>query len=399
VLVQRGLLIAALAAAVAAGTAGARPLATPGVSSNEIKLGGSVPLSGEASAAGNVARGAEYYFKYVNDHGGVFGRKISYKYLDDAYDPGRAVQNTIRLVQQEQVFAMFNTLGTNNNLAIRKYLNDNGVPQLFVAAGATTFGRDYKKYPWTIGYIPSYAGEGRIYGRAIVRTIKRPKVAVLYQDDAYGRDLLSGLRKGLGRIKVAAAQGYDPTSSDVRSQMAQLKASKANVLCVFAFGKFAIQAYFNLEQLGWHPKTFVNDVASAASIMELAPAKTTEGAVSIVFAKDPSSPQWARDKGMKLYRAVMRKYYSDGLQNSYAAAGAAAAYTMADALKKAGKTPTRAGPMRAATHLTERGNPFLLPGIVVRTTPKSRFPVAQVKLQRWHRGHWVIAGPLLAAKP
>src|ERR671936_603073 len=185
----RGLVFCLLAAVVAAGTAGARPLATPGVSSTEIKLGGSVPLSGEASLAANVARGAEYYFKYVNDRGGVFGRKISYKYLDDAYDPGRAVQNTIRLVQQDQVFAMFNTLGTNNNLAIRKFLNDNGVPQLFVASGATTFGRDYKKYPWTIGFIPPYSEEGKIYGRYIVANVKNAKIAVLYQDDDYGRDL------------------------------------------------------------------------------------------------------------------------------------------------------------------------------------------------------------------
>ena len=174
-----------LVAAVVVGSAGARPEATPGVTPTEIKLGGSVPLSGEASASGNVARGAEYYFKYVNDHGGVFGRKISYKYLDDAYDPGRAVQNTIRLVQQEQVFAMFNTLGTNNNLATRKYLNDNGVPQLFVATGATTFGRDYRQYPWTIGYMPPYSEEGRLYGNYILAHVKQPRVAVLYQDDGY----------------------------------------------------------------------------------------------------------------------------------------------------------------------------------------------------------------------
>src|ERR671935_2888466 len=172
-------LLCALLAAVVAGTAGARPLAAPGVSSNEIKLGGSVPLSGEASISGNVARGADYYFKYVNDHGGVFGRKISYKYLDDGYDPARAVQNTIRLVQQEQVFAMFNTLGTNNNLAIRKFLNQNGVPQLFVASGATTFGRDYKQYPWTIGYIPTYSEEGKIYGKYILAKVSRPKIAIL----------------------------------------------------------------------------------------------------------------------------------------------------------------------------------------------------------------------------
>src|ERR671935_2922582 len=227
-------LLCALLAAVAAGAAGARPLATPGVTSTEIKLGGSVPLSGEASASGNVARGAEYYFKYVNDHGGVFGRKISYKYLDDGYDPGRAVQNTIRLVQQDGVFAMFNTLGTNNNLAIRKFLNQAQVPQLFVASGATTFGRDYKQFPWTIGYIPPYSEEGRIYGQYIVKHVKRAKIALLYQDDDYGRDLVSGLRKGLGEKagSIVAKVGYDPTTTDVQPQIAQLKASKANVLCV-----------------------------------------------------------------------------------------------------------------------------------------------------------------------
>src|SRR5918912_1057059 len=209
-MLQRSLVICAALGAVVVGTAGARPAATPGVSSNEIKLGGSIPLSGEASASGNVARGADAYFKYVNDHGGVFGRKITYKYLDDAYDPGRAVQNTIRLVQQDQVFAMFNTLGTNNNLAIRKYLNENGVPQLFVAAGATTFGRDYKKYPWTIGYIPTYSEEGKIYGRYVVQRIKRPKIAVLYQDDDYGRDLVAGLRRGLGNkaSAIVSRVGY-----------------------------------------------------------------------------------------------------------------------------------------------------------------------------------------------
>src|SRR5919201_1265737 len=192
-----------IVAVVCAASAGARPLATPGVSGTEIHLGSSVPLSGEASAAGNVARGADAYFKYVNAHGGVFGRKIAFTYLDDGYDPARAVQNTIRLVQQEQVFAMFNTLGTNNNLAIRKFLNQQGVPQLFVASGATTFGRDYRQYPWTIGYIPPYSEEGALYGRYIVSHTKRPKVAVLYQEDDYGRDLFNGLRKGLGKNKSA----------------------------------------------------------------------------------------------------------------------------------------------------------------------------------------------------
>jgi branched-chain amino acid transport system substrate-binding protein len=404
VLVSRGLLIAAVAAAVAAGTAGARPLATPGVSSNEIKLGGSIPLSGEASAAGNVARGADYYFKYVNDHGGVFGRKISYKYLDDGYDPGRAVQNTIRLVQQEQVFAMFNTLGTNNNLAIRKYLNDSGVPQLFVAAGATTFGRDYRKYPWTIGYIPTYSEEGKIYGRYVVAKIKKPKIAVLYQDDDYGRDLVTGLQKGLGKKAgaIVAKVGYDPTSSDVQGEVARLKASKANVLMVFAFGKFSLQAFNAVARLSWRPQIFVNDVSSASSLMAIVPQSAASGSISIVFGKDPAAPLWARDKGIRLFQSILRKYGSGvgsrDLKDGYYVAGMGAAFTMVDALRKAGKNLTRAGVMRAATHLNERNNPFLLPGVAVRTTSYDHFPLAQAKLQRYHDGRWVYFGSLVSVR-
>src|SRR5215211_2614108 len=227
--------------------------ATPGVTANEIHLGSSVPLSGEAAIAGNVARGIEAYFKYVNDKGGVRGRKIKFTYLDDGYDPGRAVNNTIRLVQQEQVFAMFSSLGTNNNLAVRKLLNDAKVPQLYVSSGATTFGRDYKRFPWTIGYIPPYSEEGVIYGQYIAKKIKRAKIAVLYQNDEYGRDLLSGLRRGLGgKAKAIVARvGYDPTTADVQPQITQLKASKANVLMIFAFGKFSLQAFNGVARIGW----------------------------------------------------------------------------------------------------------------------------------------------------
>jgi branched-chain amino acid transport system substrate-binding protein len=401
----RGLLLCALAAAVAAGTAGARPVATPGVSSNEIKLGGSVPLSGEASLSGNVARGAEYYFKYVNDRGGVFGRKISYKYLDDGYDPGRAVQNTIRLVQQDQVFAMFNTLGTNNNLAIRKYLNDNGVPQLFVAAGATTFGRDYKKYPWTIGYIPTYSEEGKIYGRYVLAKVKRPKIAILYQSDDYGRDLLAGLRTALGRKDnlIVSQVGYDPTSSDVQGEVARLKASKANVFMIFAFGKFSLQAFNAVARLNWHPQIFVNDVASASSLMAIVPQSAANGSISIAFGKDPAAPLWARDKGIRLFQSILRKYGSGvgsrDLKDGFYVAGMASAYTMVDTLKKAGKNLTRAGVMRTATHLNERGNPFLLPGLVVKTSPSKRFPLTQVRLQRWRGKAWHPFGKLISASP
>jgi branched-chain amino acid transport system substrate-binding protein len=288
---------------MAAASAGARPVATPGVSSDEIHIGSSVPLSGEAAIAGNVARGIDAYFKYVNDKGGVLGRKLKYTYLDDGYDPGRAVNNTIRLIQQEQVFAVFSSLGTNNNLAVRKLLNDAKVPQLYVSSGATTFGRDYKKYPWTIGYIPPYSEEGEIYGRYVVKNLKKAKIAVLYQNDDYGRDLLAGMKRGLGKKakSIVASVGYDPTSSDVQPQVTQLKASKANVLMVFAFGKFSLQAFNAVSRLGWKPQIFVNVVSSASQLMKISAASasnaTVEGSLSVVFLKDPTNPKWKNGSG------------------------------------------------------------------------------------------------------
>jgi len=401
----RAVLLCALGAGVIAAAAGARPLATPGVTANEIHLGSSVPLSGEAAIAGNVARGIDAYFEYVNDKGGVFGRKLKFTYLDDGYDPGRAVNNTIRLVQQEQVFAMFSSLGTNNNLAVRKLLNDAKVPQLFVSSGASTFGRDYKKYPWTIGYIPPYSEEGVIYGQYVVKNIKKAKIAVLYQNDDYGRDLLAGLRRGLGgkAKSIVAKVGYDPTSADVQPQVTQLKASKANVFMIFAFGKFSLQAFNAVSRLGWKPQIFVNDVSSASALMAIVPQKAANGSISIVFGKDPAAPIWKNDKGIKLFQSILKKYGSDigprDLQDGYYTAGMATAYTLVDTLKKAGRNPTRESVMRAATHLTEKGNPFVLPGIVIHTTPSSRFPVTQVRLQRWSNKAWRPFGRLISAKP
>jgi len=401
----RVIFVCAIVAAVAVSSAGARPIATPGVSSTEIHLGSSVPLSGEAAIAGNVARGVEAYFKYVNDKGGVFGRKITFTYLDDGYEPGRAVTNTIRLIQQEQVLAVFSSLGTSNNLAVRKLLNDAKVPQLYVSSGATTFGRDYKKYPWTIGYIPPYSEEGALYGRYVVKNIKRPKVAVLYQNDDYGRDLLGGLKRGLGSraSSIVASVGYDPTSADVQPQVTQLKASKANVLMVFAFGKFSLQAFNAVSRLGWKPQIFVNDVSSASALMAIVPQNAANGAISIVFGKDPAAPLWRNDKGIRLFQSILGKYGSSvnsrDLKDGYFTAGMATAYTMVDTLKKAGKNPTRQSVMNAATHLNEKGNPFVLPGIVIHTSPSSRFPLTQVRLQRWSGNAWHPFGKLISARP
>lgn len=400
----RNLLILTVAALALAGVALATPAGTPGVSSSTITIGSSGPLTGEAAAAAGVLKGAEAYFKYVNSKGGVNGRKFDFKYLDDAYDPSQTVQNVRQLIQQDNVFALFSVVGTNGNLAIRDFVNAAGVPQVFSAAGATTFGRDYAKYAWTIGYLPPYAEEGALYGKQILATnAKKAKIAVLYQSDDYGKDLLSGFRRGLGskaHSMIVQTVGYDPTSSDVQSQVAQLKASGANTFMIFAFGKFAIQAFNYANKLGWKPQIYVNDVASASSIMQLEPAQTAEGAISILWGKDPATPKFKGDAGVALAGKIIKRYVpganpSDG----FLVAGMAEAFSFVDALKAAGKNLTRKGLMTAVTHMNEANNPFLIPGVKVHTTPTFRFPISAVQLQRWHQGHWVPFGGVVSAAP
>ncbi len=395
------LLIAALAVA---GSAAATTADTPGVSSSTITVGSSGPLTGEAAAAAGVLKGADAYFKYVNSKGGVNGRKIDFKYLDDAYDPSKTVQNVRQLIQQDNVFALFSVVGTNSNLAIRDFVNAAGVPQVFSAAGATTFGRDYAKYPWTIGYLPPYAEEGELYAKQVLATnAKKAKIAVLYQSDDYGKDLLSGFRRGLGskaHSLIVQTVGYDPTTSDVQSQVAQLKASGANTFMIFAFGKFAIQSFVYANKLGWKPQIYVNDVASASSIMALDPAKTAEGSISILWGKDPATPKFKGDAGVALAGKIIKRYVPGGNpSDGFLVAGMAEAFSFVDALKAAGKNLTRKGLMTAVTHMNETNNPFLVPGVKVHTTPTFRFPISAVQLQRWHQGHWVPFGGIVSAKP
>jgi branched-chain amino acid transport system substrate-binding protein len=397
-------ILVALVALVIATAAGAQPSATPGVTATTITIGSSGPLTGEAAAAAGVLRGADAYFKYANSRGGVNGRKIDYKYLDDAYDPSKTVQNVRELIQQDNVFALFSVVGTTSNLAIRDFTNAAGVPQVFSAAGATTFGRDYAKYPWTIGYLPPYAEEGKIYARHILATAaKATKIGVIYQSDDYGKDLLSGFRSGLGaqaRSLVVQTVGYDPTTSDVQSQVAQLKASGANTFMIFAFGKFAIQSFVYANKLGWKPKIYVNDVASASSIMKLDPQSTAEGAISILWGKDPATPKFAKDAGVALAAKIIKRYApGENPSDGFLVAGMAEAFSFVDALRAAGKNLTRAGLMKAVTHMNEANNPFLVPGVKVHTTPTFRFPISAVQLQSWHKGHWEPFGAVQSAKP
>jgi branched-chain amino acid transport system substrate-binding protein len=399
-----GALVAALAVSTAAlAQADSRSVraSDPGVTATQIHLGGTTPLSGSASAYAAVARGADAYFKSVNARGGVNGRKIKYTYVDDAYNPAQTVQATRKLVEQDEVFAIFNSLGTEHNLATRDYLNQLKVPQLFVASGATTWGRDTARYPWTIGYQPSYQAEGWMYGKYLARTKPGAKIAVLAQNDDYGKDLLVGLKRGIAqsKVKIVAAQNYDVTASDVQSQVAKLKSSGANVLAVFATPKFAIQAYVFANKLGWRPLIINNTVSAASNVMTLAAEggqnKSIAGSISATFLKDPTDPRWAKDPAIRQYRTIMARYAKGAnVKDVYHVYGMAVAYTTVEVLRAAGRNLTRAGLMAKARTLNSVSNPFVLPGIKVKTGKGDGFPIEQGLLQRWAKGSWKSFGGL-----
>lgn len=406
---MRKLLLAFVAATVVATSILGATAATagsssdPGVTADSVLLGGTAPLSGPASAYASVARGAEAYFKSVNAKGGVLGRTIDYKYLDDAYNPAQSVQVTRQLVEQDKVFAVFNSLGTEQNDAVRDYLNAQKVPQLFAASGATTWGSDVEKYPYTIGFQPSYQAEGWIYGKYLARTVPGRTVAVIFQNDAYGKDLLVGLKRGLlrSKVKVVAAQPYEVTAADVSSQIAKLRSSKADILAIFATPKFAIQSYVYANKLGWKPKlTIVNAVASASNIMLLASEgganKVVPGSVSISFLKDPTDPRWAKDKAVATYRQIMKQYLPSGNVNDvYHVYGMAVAWTTVEVLRKIGPNLTRDALVKAVSNMNFTNNPFLLPGIVLKTSGNAdHFPIEQVLLERYKKSGWQSFGGL-----
>jgi len=389
-------LIAPLAAAALA-------LATPGVTPTTITLGATIPITGPAAAYASVGRGADAYFKYVNSKGGVFGRKIVFKYEDDEFDVAKTILLTRQLVEQDDVLAIFDSVGTEHALAVRPYLNDRKVPQLFVGSGVSKLATEHKKYPWSMGYLPSFSGEGVIYGRHIAAHRPKSRIAVLYENSDFGKDMLDGLRKGLhGKARIVGTQSYEVEDANVDSQLAKLKSSGADTLMLFATPKFAIFGYVGSFRLGWHPHVYVTSVSISPDIMKIAKfgsnQKQVEGSVSIAFVKDPTSAQWAKDKTVRLYKTIARRFLPgaqpDDVFNYY---GMAVAYTMVDTLRKAGRNLTRASVLRAATHLNET-NPFLLPGVQIKTSPKDYYPMDEVKLARYHGTHWQFFGGLVDAR-
>jgi ABC-type branched-subunit amino acid transport system substrate-binding protein/alpha-beta hydrolase superfamily lysophospholipase len=375
--------------------------ATPGITPTQVVVGATGPLTGAESQYEPVLSGAKAYFDYVNAHGGVNGRKIVYKIEDDQYDPSKTVQLTQKLVEQENVFAIFNSIGTEHALAVRSYLNDRKVPQLLVGSGAAAIGGpDHVKFPWTMGLLPSFVGEGSIYGRLIAKNQPNAKIGVLYENDEYGQELLAGLKKGLGpRAKqIVDAESYALLDTDVASQVQSLKASGADTFVIFALPKQAIQAFVSAAKLSWRPQTYVSSVSIDPIVMKIvrlsAGPTVGEGATSTAFLHDPTNPTQRKAKGVLLYRAIMKRYLPNEDPGAVAHLyGMMTAYAMVDALKHAGRNPTRDSLMRAATHMNER-NPFLLDDIVLRTTPSDIYPLQTTHLVRFRRGVWTLFGKL-----
>jgi branched-chain amino acid transport system substrate-binding protein len=374
----------------------------PGVTPRSILIGGTVPLSGDEVAYAAVARGAEAYFRYVNARGGVHSRRIEYRYVDDAYNTAETVRKTRELVAEDRVFAIFNSVGTEHVLAVRPYLNQAEVPQLFVGSGHTSLHAQRRTYPWTIGYLPRFAGEGALYGRHAVRTRPRARIAVLHEDSQYGEDMIAGLRRGLGRAasRIVAVQRYQLTDTDLNSQIARLKASRANVFMLFALPRPTIQAFLAAKELGWRPQYYVNSVAIDPFVIDVvrrnAGNRAVDGAISSAFLNDPTDPALARDAGVRLYKQILRRFLPSARVKEVAHLyGMAVAHTMVVALRKAGRQPTRASLRRAATSLDDRSNPFLYRGIPVRTSANDYYPLQRTRLVRFQNGRWRQIGSLV----
>src|SRR6266446_1957834 len=389
------LLLAAalLASAAVVVTAGATPSATPGVTAKTILLEGTFPLSGPASGYAPIPAGMGAYFSYANAHGGVNGREINWHYEDDGYNPANTVQLTHKFVEQDHAFALVGGLGTEPQLPVRQYLNDNKVPQLFVSTGATTFDRDWGLYPWTIGWQPDYEAEGAIYGKYVVKNFPTAKLGVLYQNDDYGNDYLRGLNAGLTlqhQSQIVATSAYDLGSGAPVAQVAKLKALGADTFVIFATPTPTIQSYVIATKLGWTPAHVITNSVSATDAFLTIATKSgstlTNGTLTVEYLLDPANPVYNKAPGMKLYRQIMAKYdakgnANDGL-NLY---GVAKAWNTVQVLQAAGKNLTRAGLMKAARNMSftakgKNANPFALPGVDIRTKGSYQYPISQVNL-------------------
>ena len=391
----------AVALALVAGPAVAQKKYGPGVTDTEIKLGQTMPYSGPASAYGTIGKAEQAYFKMINDNGGINGRKIDLISLDDGYSPPKAVEQVRKLVEQDHVLALFQNLGTPSNSAIHKYVNSKGVPHLLLATGATKWA-DPKNYPWTLGFNLSYQAEGQIYAKYLLKNRPNAKIAILYQNDDFGKDLLKGVKDGLGAAHakmIVAEASYEVSDPTVDSQILTLQGSKADTFIDITTPKFAAQAIRKAYDSGWKPFHIINNVgASVGSVLVPAGLDKSVGLVTLQYYKDPNDPQWKDDPAMLEWRAFMGRYYREGdpkdASNLYAYL---AAQTMVHILKACGNDLTRENVMYQATHIKNLKLPLLLPGMSLNTSPTDYFLIKQGQLAKFTGTLWQGFGGLIGA--
>jgi branched-chain amino acid transport system substrate-binding protein len=400
--VNRRVLISIAAALVTmASPALAQKKYDPGASDTEIKVGNIMPYSGPASAYGTIGRAEAAYFRMINEQGGINGRKINFISYDDAYSPPKTVEQARKLVEGDEVLLIYQSLGTAPNSAIQKYMNAKKVPQLFVATGATKFG-DAKNFPYTMGFQPNYQSEGRIYGKYILQHHPAAKIAVLFQNDDYGKDVLKGLKDGLGSktSMIVAEAPYETGDPTVDSQIVRLKASGADIFVNIATPKFAAQAIKKVADLGWKPVHILNNVSSSiGSVIKPAGPENAKDIISTAYQKDPSDPGLRGDPGLKNWTAFMDKYFPEG---NKADTGNVTAYITAKALvqvlKQCGDDLTRENVMRQAANLHNFEIDMLLDGIKINTSPTDYFPLEELQMRRFNGEVWELFGPIMSGE-
>jgi len=371
----------------------------PGVSDTEIRIGQTMPYSGPASSYGTVGKAELAYFAKINAEGGINRRKITLVSLDDGYSPPRTVEQTRKLVEQDQVLLLFSSLGTPTNAAVQKYLNVKQVPQLFCATGGSEFG-DPQHFPWTMGWRPNYRSEARVYAKYILKTRPSAKIAVLYQNDDLGKDYLKGLHEGLGDKAsgmIVSEVSFEVTDPTVDSQIVTLQASGADTFLNFSTPKASAQAIRKVYDLGWRPMHLVTNVGSSvATVLKPAGLDKSVGLLTAAFLKDPTDKQWQNDPGYRDWLAWMKQYYPEGdTTDFYNVYGYGLAQTLVHVLKQSGDDLTRENVMRQAASLKNLSLPMLLPGARVNTTATDYYPIKQMWIQRFDGKQWVLFGDLI----
>ena len=372
-----------------------------GATDTEIKIGNIMPYSGPASAYGVIGKTEEAYFKKINAEGGVNGRKIDFVTYDDGYSPPKAVEQARKLAESDEVLVVFNPLGTPSNSAIQKYLNSKKVPQLFVATGATKW-NDPKSFPWTMGWQPSYQSEGRIYAKFLLKEKPDAKIAVLFQNDDFGKDYLKGLKDGLGAkaSMIVAEESYETTEPTIDNHIVKLKATGADTFMSVTTPKFAAQAIKKLAEIEWKPLHIVVNVsASVGSVLKPAGFENSQGILSAAYAKDGADSQWDNDPGMKKFYAFLEKYYPEGNKlDGSVVYGYGAAQTLVKVLQMCGDDLTRANVMKQAASLKDFTPDTLLPGVKINTSDTDFAPIEQLQMMRFKGEKWDLFGDTISGE-